>query len=177
MHFFDSAWSPQSTDYTYGHDIEASWLLSEAAQVLGDTSLQDRVNPLALTLARSVLAEGIDPGGGLCYGGDRQRVTRAHKEWWPQAECVVGFLNAYRLSGNAAYAVAARAVWDFIQKTLVDTEGGEWYWRVDPQGRPDPKQPKVSTWKGPYHNVRACLEILKRLQVHNGESLESSNRL
>ena len=165
MHFFDEQWRPLSTDYTFGHDIEASWLLCEAATVLGDPTLIAQVESMALRLAQTTLDEGIDETGGLCYAGDRQHVTDRNKEWWPLAECVVGFLNAYQLSGQVAYSQAAIRVWRFIETYVVDKVNGEWHWRVDERGHPDPNEPKISTWKGPYHNVRACLEVLQRLQA------------
>ena len=176
-HFFDEQWHPLSTAYTYGHDIEASWLLCEAADVLGDADLCLQVRELALLLARHALNEGIDASGGLCYAGDHHRITNNNKEWWPQAECVVGFLNAYQRNREASFEKAARAAWDFIQRSIVDRQHGEWFWRVDAQGRPDRGEPKVSMWKGPYHNVRACLEILQRLRSLNGEHLGSANAL
>lgn len=174
-HFFDDQWHPLSTDYTFGHDIEASWLLYEAGAVLSDTTVQKTVDSLSLQMAHSVLDEGIDANGGLCYGGKDGQVTDYNKEWWPQAECVVGFLNAYHLCGSTSFETAARTVWGFIQNTIVDRDHGEWFWRVDPQGHPDPNEPKVSAWKGPYHNCRACLEILQRLQLLSGESIEPRN--
>jgi mannobiose 2-epimerase len=91
-------------------------------------------------------------------------VTDPNKEWWPQAEAVVGFLNAYQITGDPAYSRAALAAWDFIEHHIVDREHGEWFWRVDSQGRPDRTEPKVSEWKEPYHGVRACLQVLHRVR-------------
>jgi mannobiose 2-epimerase len=121
------------------------------------------VNDFALRLAKAVLAEGVDGEGGLCYRGREGRVVDPNREWWPQIESVVGFLNAYQLSGDDAFFEAARKAWAFIEKYLVDREHGEWFWRIDPAGRPDPAEPKVSEWKEPYHGVRGCLETIRRL--------------
>jgi len=162
-HFFDTTWQPQSSDYTFGHDIEASWLLCEAAEVPADTELTARVQQLALRLARATLIQGLDRDGGLFYAGRAGQITDPNREWWPQAEAVVGFLNAYALSDDEAFLDAARRAWDYIEEYFVDREHGEWFWRVRPDGTPDPNEPKVSEWKGPYHNVRACLEIVRRL--------------
>ena len=162
-HFFDIAWQPRSTDYTFGHDIEASWLLCEATEVLDDSELTARVRELALRLTQVTLSEGLDDDGGLNYAGQAGVVIDPNREWWPQAEAVVGFLNAYELSNNKGYLEAAQRTWDYIEKHFFDREHGEWFWRIGPDRTPDPHEPKVSEWKSPYHNVRACLEILRRL--------------
>jgi mannobiose 2-epimerase len=162
-HFFDETWQPKSTNYTFGHDIEAGWLLCEAAEVLDDSNITSRAQRLALRLARITLAEALDEDGGLCYEGRAGEVTDPNREWWPQAECVVGFLNAYELSGDRSFLEAARKAWLFIEKYFIDRENGEWFWRIDRNGLPDQAEPKVSQWKGPYHNVRTCLEATRRL--------------
>jgi len=164
-HFFDEGWQVRSDTYTFGHDIEGSWLLCEAAEVLGDEALLTRVHALALCMAEAVLTEGVDRDGGLCYEGQAGKIIDAGKECWPQAEAVVGFLNAFQLSGDARFLQAARRVWRYIEDHLVDRIHGEWFWRINPDGCPDPKLPKVSEWKGPYHGTRACLETLHRLEL------------
>ena len=162
-HFFDDTWRPKSDNYTFGHDIEASWLLCEAAEVLEEPALTSRVRRLALQLARVTLAEGLDDDGGLFYEGRAGQVTDPDRQWWPQAESVVGFLNAHMLSGDDSFLEAAKKAWAFIEEHFVDRKHGEWFWRIDTTGRPDPTEPKVSQWKGPYHNVRASLETIRRL--------------
>ncbi|MGB2862940.1 MAG: AGE family epimerase/isomerase [Sedimentisphaerales bacterium] len=163
-HFFDEKWQPKSANYTFGHDIEASWLLCEAAEVLGDSNVTLRAQKLALRLAMVTLAEALDDDGGLCYEGQAGKVTDPNREWWPQAESIVGFLNAYELSSDRSFLEAALKAWDFIENNFIDRKHGEWFWRVDRTGCPDPTEPKVSQWKGPYHNVRTCLETIRRLQ-------------
>jgi mannobiose 2-epimerase len=162
-HFFDETWQVRSDTYTFGHDIEGSWLLCEAAGVLGDAPLLQRVRGLALGMADVTLHEAVQPDGALCYEGRRGQILDRGKECWPQAEAVVGFLNAHQLSGEAKYLDAARHAWDFIERRLVDRVHGEWFWRIDESGSPDPALPKVSEWKGPYHGTRMCLEALRRL--------------
>jgi mannobiose 2-epimerase len=162
-HFFDERWQVRSDTYTFGHDIEGTWLLCEAAEVLGDAALLERVRLLAVRMARVVLDEGLDADGGLFYEGKKGTVVDAGKEWWPQAEAVVGFLNAFQLSGEDRFLQAARRVWNFIETRLVDHAHGDWFWRIKPDGQVDAALPKVSEWKGPYHSGRACLETLRRL--------------
>jgi len=162
QHFFDEAWTPRSDSYTFGHDIEGSWLLCEAAGVLGDRHLSDEVRALAVKMAGAVLDEGLDKDGGLLYEGRDGRIINPNKEWWPQAEAVVGFYNAWQLTRNAAFREAAVQCWQFIKDKVVDHTNGEWFWCIRRDGTPDPDQPKVSAWKGPYHNGRCCLEIIGR---------------
>jgi cellobiose epimerase len=172
-HFFDEAWGVRSESYTFGHDIEASWLLCEAAEVLRDETLRGRVRKLALPIAEAVRDEGLDADGGLCYEGKAGAILDRGKEWWPQAEAVVGFLNAFQLSGAATFLHAARGVWDWIESRLVDRVHGEWFWRIDEHGAPDLSLPKLSEWKGPYHAARACLETLRRLkEIHLQPSIQ-----
>ena len=162
-HFFNEQWEVRSDTYTFGHDIEASWLLCEAAEELHDAKLLERIRAVALPMAEAAFNEGFSPDGGLCYEGQGGRIIDAGRECWPQAEALVGFLNAYGLSGDGKFLAAAMRVWSYIQQHLVDREHGEWFWRINPDGRFDAKLPKVSEWKGPYHATRACLEALKRL--------------
>ena len=165
-HFFDMHWRPLSDSYTFGHDIEGSWLLYEAAEVLGDERVRTDVRETAVRLAHAVLLEGLDKDGGLFYEGRNGAIIDANKEWWPQAEAVVGFYNAWQLTGEAPFREAAARCWQFIQDKIVDHQHGEWFWRVNRAGVPDESMPKVSIWKCPYHNGRCCLEMLERIKTH-----------
>ena len=165
QHFFAEDWTTRSDSYTFGHDIEGSWLLCEAAEVLGDEGLLTRIQAVALRMARAVLQEGLDSDGGLCYEARDGRIIDSNREWWPQAEAVVGFYNAWQLSGDAAMRDAAIRCWQFIQDRIVDRVHGDWFWRVSRDGVPDDSMPKVSAWKCPYHNGRCCLEILRRIET------------
>jgi cellobiose epimerase len=171
-HFFDEEWRVRSDTYTFGHDIEATWLLCEAAEVLGDDARLRRVQALAGRMAEAVLREGIDADGALRYEGKGGNVIDAGKECWPQAEAVIGFLNAYQLSGDEKYFRASRRAYDFIEQKLADRIHGEWFWRITPEGQVDPNLPKVSEWKGPYHGSRMCLETLHRLHTLSEKSRE-----
>jgi mannobiose 2-epimerase len=163
QHFFDEEWNVCSDTYTYGHDIEAAWLLIEAAEVLEDEALVKRVQSAAVELARSVLAEGVDDHGALAYEGRQGAIIDPNRDWWCQAEAVVGFWRAYSLTNDTAFADASGGVFEFIRRSVVDEDDGEWFWRIRSDGSVDPREPKVSAWKGPYHNTRMCLEMLRRL--------------
>jgi mannobiose 2-epimerase len=162
-HFFDEQWAVRSDSYTFGHDIEASWLLCEAVEALEDPGLKKRVTEVALSMAEKVLNEAVSSEGGLFYEGRAGSIIDDGRECWPQAEALVGFLNAFQVSGDQKFFSASVAVWDFIQTRLADRVHGEWFWRINRDGSPDPRLPKVSEWKGPYHGTRACLETMHRL--------------
>jgi mannobiose 2-epimerase len=162
-HFFDEHWKVRSNSYTFGHDIEASWLLCEAADELGDASRIRQTRETAVRMAEVCFNEGLGADGALCYEGREGRIIDAGHECWPQAEAMVGFLNAHELSGDGKYLAASLRIWNYIENNLIDPVHGEWFWRIQPDGRPDLKLPKVSEWKGPYHVTRASLETLRRL--------------
>lgn len=173
-HFFDETWAPRSDSYTFGHDIEGAWLLCEAGDVLGRPDLSRDVAEMSLKIAQVVCEQGLDDDGGLFYEGRDGAVIDSNKEWWPQAEAVVGLLNAYQLSGRDHFLRAAWRCWEFIERSIVDRQHGEWFWRVTADGTPDFNEPKVSEWKSPYHNTRACLEALGRLDTIGRNQRQSS---
>lgn len=162
--FQDRDWQPLSQAISHGHNIEASWLLYEAAEAVGDREAIERTKAIALAMAETVLEQGFDHERGGVLDGVDHNMAVLGKEWWPQAEAVVGFLNAYELSGKDEYLEAALASWRFIEQFVIDHTYGEWYYRVSPEGRPELDLPKVSPWKCPYHNARAALETIERVR-------------
>lgn len=165
--FLKDDWTPIGEEISYGHDIELSWLLVEAANVVGDPELIARVKPISLDIARVTLAEGVDPDGGVISEGSPHGYTNTSKEWWEQAEAVVGFLNAYQLSGDARYLEASRHSWAYIQARFIDRKYGDWINLVKRDGAPYPL-PKVSLWKCPYHSGRCCMEVIERVRELTG---------
>ncbi len=161
--FFDEEWHSQSDHISFGHDIEGTWLLCEAAEILGDESILQAVQQEALLMAQAVVDQGVDSDGGLLYEGDSRGIIDTDKHWWPQAEAVVAFLNAYQLSRQEHFYVAAGRSWEFIEKYIVDHQYGEWFWKVSRAGVPSDKEFKVDPWKCPYHNSRTCFEVMARL--------------
>jgi cellobiose epimerase len=164
-HFFDDTWKPKSDSYTFGHDIEGSWLLYEAAEILEKPALMKKVAEVAIEMAEVVLKEAIDKDGGLLYEGRGGKIINSDKEWWPQAEAVVGFLNAYQLSGKEHFLQAALNCWDFIDRCIIDHKDGEWFMKTSRDGTPNLTDPKVGEWKCSYHNTRMCIEVIQRLNT------------
>ena len=163
--FFDEQWWPKSEKISFGHDIEGSWLLCEAAEVLGDHDILKRVRAIAVKMAQAVFEQGLGADGGLLYEADPTGIIDTDKHWWPQAEAVVGFFNAYQLSGLQHFLNSAEKSWAFIDKCIVDHKHGEWFWLVSQSGVPCAGHYKVDPWKCPYHNSRACFEVMERVDA------------
>ena len=161
--FFDEEWNVKSTAISYGHDIEASWLLFEAAEVLGDNDLLEEIRVLSLKIADAVL-EGIDADGSMIYEKDASHVDR-ERHWWVQAESVVGYMYAYKNSKDISYKEKAARVWNYIQNQLVDSVNGEWYWSKFEDCTINHEDDKAGFWKCPYHNGRMCMEMVEHFSL------------
>ena len=162
--FMDEDWQVKSTTILFGHDIEAAWLLLEAAEATGEKPWIEKYKKWAVKIADAA-SKGRDTDGGLWYEyePDSGHWTR-EKHSWPQAEAMVGYLNAYRLTGNMSYLDQSYQSWRFIDSYILDKEKGEWFWGVKADHSPMAGQDKAGFWKCPYHNTRACLEVIKRIK-------------
>lgn len=162
--FFDEHWKNKSALVSYGHDIEASWLILEAARKLKDPELLSRVKQSCYNMAIASL-EGLMEDGSMIYERDDSiKLLNKDLHWWPQAEALVGLINIYEITGDAQFLQKALKTWDFVQNHLVDRIHGEWYWSIR-NGLPNTVDDKAGFWKCPYHNSRACIEIIRRLKM------------
>ncbi len=168
--FFNEDWEIKSNIISYGHDIEAAWLLQEAAEVLQDEKLIQQIKIMAFKIAGATM-EGLDKCGGLWYEKEGNHLIK-EKHWWPQAEVMVGFFNVFQITKNENFLNLSNASWDFIKQYIRDNKNGEWFWGVDEDNKPLQNKDKVGIWKCPYHNSRACIEIIKRIGI---KSLVVSN--
>ena len=165
--FFNDEWQGKRNIESFGHDIEAAWLLTEALEVLGDRRLTDRVMPIVSAIA-AASEEGLCPDGSMIHertvtveGGSPVSVD-TDRHWWVQCENVIGQLNQYQHFHDDQALQKALACYQFILDHLVDREGGEWYWSIRPDGSVNRDDDKAGPWKCPYHNSRMCLEIIER---------------
>lgn len=161
--FFDEDWKSLSGNVSFGHDIEASWLLTEAVHIHEDKELQKMAQNVSIKLAESTLRRAIDLDGGIFFEGNHGHLIDTEKEWWVQAEAIVGFYNAYQISGNPQFAEIAYRVWGFIQKFVIDRENGDWFKRIKKDGTPNHNRYKAGPWECPYHHSRLCFEMMQRL--------------
>ncbi|HET6556636.1 MAG TPA: AGE family epimerase/isomerase [Prolixibacteraceae bacterium] len=161
--FFDEHWNSKTDIVSYGHDIEASWLIDEAARILGDQAFTAEVQKTCVEIAVAA-CEGLLPDGSMVYEKDNSTGhLDTDRHWWVQAEAVVGFLNAYELTRDPAWLDKANKCWLFIKENLIDHKGGEWFWSVSKEGILNRTDDKAGFWKCPYHNSRMCLEVMGRI--------------
>ena len=161
--FFEKDWTRGAGHLeSYGHDIECSWLLHEAALVLGDPEVLARVEPIVRMVA-DASAKGLRPDGSMIHEAN---LDTGHVDddlhWWVQAENVVGWYNIYQHFGDEDALQKALRCWDYIKRQLIDWDGGEWFWSRHPDGTLNTIDDKAGFWKCPYHNSRMCLEIIER---------------
>jgi mannobiose 2-epimerase len=161
--FFDDEWQGRRNIQSFGHDIEASWLLHETALVLGDGRWLERMEPLVRQIAAAA-DEGLQPDGSMIYERwtDNGRVDR-QRQWWVMCENIIGHVNLYQYFGDERALETAQKCWEFVKRSLIDWDKGEWHWSVDDQGTVNRDDDKAGFWKCPYHNSRMCLEIMERL--------------
>lgn len=159
--FFDEKMNTISDLYSYGHDIEASWLLDRAATVLADEKIKAATNAYTNELVAEVYKEALSDGAmnNECFKG----VVDTTRVWWVQAEAMVGFYNCYEKTGITEYKDITEKLWIYIKEHIIDRrQGSEWFWDLDKDNNPVSRKPIVEPWKCPYHNGRMCMEIIRR---------------
>lgn len=162
--FFDENWNLKSRNISFGHDIEASWLLLDAANSTGNSTLIKEYKNIAVNIA-DALPKGLDIDGGLWneYDFENKQLIK-EKHWWQQAETLVGYANAWQISPEKIFLDRINDSWNFIKKYIKDTRNSEWFWGID-HNYALLKEDKAGMWKCPYHNIRACIETYKRLKT------------
>ncbi|HMS69918.1 MAG TPA: AGE family epimerase/isomerase, partial [Saprospiraceae bacterium] len=120
-------------------------------------------NFVTIEIAYRVKAHGIDHKGAVYNDRFQDGTYHAERDWWPQAEGVVGFFDAYQSSMDEELLETSSEIWNYIQLFQKDYENGEWYWGCDEDGNPIVNKDKAGPWKAPYHNGRMCIEMIKRL--------------
>jgi mannobiose 2-epimerase len=160
--FFDNEWHGRRNIESYGHDIEATWLLWETALVLGEDDVKTKLKPIVVDLAKAA-DEGLQPDGSMIYEHWKDTgKTDRQRQWWVLCENIIGHANLYQYFHDTSALKVAKDCWTFIDKHLVDHVNGEWHWAVDDNGKINLEDDKAGFWKCPYHNSRMCLEIIER---------------
>lgn len=161
--FFEKNWTPTSSVISFGHDIEASWLLQEAAAIIDDDIYLQKFTKLATNMA-GVVANNVSTEGAV-YNEYHRKINTLDfgKDWWPQAEAMVGFLNAYQNTGNIQFLQHSLKSWQVVNDYFKDSIYGEWHWGYDSSGNLMVRE-KAGFWKCPYHNSRACIEVANRIK-------------
>jgi mannobiose 2-epimerase len=163
--FFTEKWEVKSTEFSFGHDIEAAWLLLEAAEIINNEKEIIKFKEIALKISHAATA-GLNQNGGLWYEYDtKTKQWNKEMHWWPQAEAMVGFYNAWQISDDEQYLTHSLNSWSFIKDHLIDHQNGEWFWGLNSDFSLMQNKDKAGFWKCPYHNSRACIEIIKRINL------------
>ncbi len=160
--FFDEEWTRRSDVVSYGHDIEAAWLILEAAETINNPVLIKKVRETSVKLADAA-AKGLDKDGGLWYEYEQNNdhlIKEKHS--WPQAEAMIGFFNTWQITGDTNYLEKSMASWQFVKEYILDKNNKEWFWGVK-DNYEIMDEDKIGIWKCPYHNSRACIELIKRI--------------
>jgi len=165
--FFNEQWQVKPDVISYGHDIEAAWLLQQCAEIIGDDLWISVMKAHAVTISKAA-AEGLDSDGGLWYEyNPQEKKLIKEKHWWPQAEAMVGFFNTWQIRGDEGFLHQSYNNWLFTKQYIIDNKHGEWYWGVTGDHEVMAGQDKAGFWKCPYHNARACMELIKRINKVN----------
>lgn len=160
--FFDDEWHGKRNIESYGHDIEASWLLHETALVLGDAQILKEIEPVVKEIAMAA-DEGLQPDGSMIYEHWKDSGKfDTQRQWWVMCECIIGHINLYQHFGNKESLGIAERCWEFTKEKLIDKVNGEWHWSSDASGLINYNDDKAGFWKCPYHNSRMCLELMER---------------
>jgi mannobiose 2-epimerase len=161
--FFTEEWECSYDIHSYGHDIEASWLLHEAAIVLEDNDILLRVESIVPKIAVAA-DEGLRSDGSMIYEkNNASGHIDSDRHWWVQAESVIGYFNLWEHFGDKKALEKSLACWKYIKENLIDKDNGEWFWSICSDGSINRKDDKAGFWKCPYHNGRMCMEIVERL--------------
>jgi mannobiose 2-epimerase len=176
--FFDETFNEVESSKgicSFGHDIEGSWLLWEAAEILGNREIKEKIRPVVVKRVDNTERVALDKDGGLFLESTRfGSHVKTNKHWWQQAETLVGFMSVFELTGDARYWETVKLSWDFINKYLIDHKRGEWFTKLNRLGIPYLVEPaddpspyyrndwKIDPWKCPYHNGRAMKEMIRR---------------
>jgi mannobiose 2-epimerase len=165
MHQFDSNWAPVPDENWIGHNVETSWIICDAARILKKPELMQNCKEIAIKLVDHAIETGFDTKyGGMFNRYQKDGPITTDKEWWPQAESVLAFLNAHSLTGDKKYLSFAIRLLEYIDNTFSDSTIGEWYDTVSREGKPYTNIPKTHLWKSMYHNVRYCILTIKHLE-------------
>jgi mannobiose 2-epimerase len=161
--FFDESWNLKSETISYGHDVEAAWLILEAARESGEVDLLQKAVKYICPIVDAAL-EGYQPDNGFSYEYEPlTNHTDKERHWWVQAEAIAGSLHAYLVSSDEKYLDVSCKTWQYIKSAILDKNNGEWYWSRLESGETHPLQDKSGFWKCPYHNGRMCMEVIENL--------------
>lgn len=162
--FFDKDYNSLIDLYSYGHDIEAAWLIDRTEEVLlkANTANDIDVSILTDTLTRNIYDITFNPHG-IPAEAENGKVLET-RIWWVQCESMIGFMNGYNKdSSREEYLEAVLSIWEYVKEHVVDRRpGSEWFSEVRADNTPIETKPMADEWKCPYHNGRMFIEMMER---------------
>lgn len=171
--YLDADLQPLGNIISYGHNIEAAWLLDEACDIIQYHDAE--IKKITLSLVEQVYHDGF-----FCRYVHNHRIDEnrdASIIWWVQSESMIGFYNQYQKTQDYKYLHACEKIWETVNSCLVDPrENGEWFWSCDENSKPNYDRGEAELWKTPYHNSRAMIELIERmtLNAHTSEVYRTS---
>lgn len=161
--FFDPDWNSLIDLHSYGHDIEASWLIDRTCEVLNDEYYTKKISTITKDLADYIHQVALDRDSSVfneCVNG----LVDKTKVWWVQAEAILGFVNGYQMDQTRDdYLETSKNIWNYIKKYVIDPrENSEWLNELYRDGKPIIEKELAGVWKCPYHNGRMCFELINR---------------
>lgn len=167
-YFQDRAWNPTTQEISFGHDIEGSWLMMETAEVLGEPEAMRYAQDTCMNIARACYEQGFRHEDGAMFSEYDPVTGHASNRlsWWEQNEAVVGFLNAWEITGDEKFLDASLKCFEFADKHFVDHEKGGWFAVLSLDGTQVASAQKQNDYTCPYHNGRMCMEIIERYRRH-----------
>ena len=177
--FLTNDWRAVPDHDSYGHDVEATYLMDEAEQVLTQNGAapsaadRERTEKIGRMLMDHALAYGWDSAhGGLYHSGPfAGKPADLLKEWWVQMESLNTLLLLHERYGKTTdvYWKAFQLQWQWIQKYQLDPRFHGEYELIKADGTPL-STTKGRIWKGAYHESRALMNVKERLDHLAAES-------
>lgn len=159
--FFDTQWKRANNVVSFGHDIEAVWLIVDACKAMANKDLLQQAEQVTLEVASTFLKEAYIPQKGVVNEQDMNTgEVDTDRHWWPQMEAIVGLQYAFEISGEEHFRTAQLDIWQYTKNHIIDHKNGEWHFRLNKNNEPYTSEDKLSMWKAPYHNSRACMLVL-----------------
>lgn len=158
--FFDDNWNSILDIKSFGHDIEASWLIDETIKTIENN--KPEYSEMVIDIAYEIADYAIQEDGSLINEEVNGHLDQT-RIWWVQAEAMVGFINAHERTKDDKFLILAKNLWSYTKKHIIDNrQKGEWFWSVDKDGVVTERS-IGEPWKASYHNGRFCLEIIERM--------------
>jgi mannose/cellobiose epimerase-like protein (N-acyl-D-glucosamine 2-epimerase family) len=153
----------QAEDNTsYGHNVEFAWLLMRALDILKIPI--SKYKKIIQKQFDHALKDGIDQefGGVFVEGSHAGGVYDREKEFWQNAEMLIGLSQACLVFDQENFWPVYQNVHRFVFDKIINHEIGEWWPLLTRKGEPIWTH-MSHNWKINYHTIRSMVETINRL--------------